>query len=305
MKNPFKRFKVEKPAVDPEPFAPPVSEQIDSPAVPEEIAVDPSPALQSRSADDGFTEWCRSRIRGGIERRERNDIYEAYNVYGIDHSGRLICRRWHRYPEHERDFDLSYSRELSFEDFNRRLLNELDKGDLTLNEYLGAIRQAEIANGSSDQQDENSIGFSGNDEAILRAFCDGMDHLKDQTYLHQNGVLCCECESIAAGERLNIRFRRLLRYDALDMQVAGVSKTDVSGYDIDDIWILGVYNRLHERASSCRVMTLTSEWSLNKESLWLMLVGGFPDLDGEILIAVGGSENFTRFGFYSLDFSSK
>ena len=59
MKNPFKRFKVEKPAVDPEPFAPPVSEQIDSPAVPEEIAVDPSPALQSRSADDGFTEWCR------------------------------------------------------------------------------------------------------------------------------------------------------------------------------------------------------------------------------------------------------
>ncbi len=121
MKNPFKRF---RPAAE----EPPTVTEAPEPAV--EAEPEPVPEVPK----DSFTEWCRSQIRGGIERRERNDIFEAYSVYGVD-GGRLTCRYYHRYPEHEREFDLSDTRALSFNDFNRRLLSELDRGDLRLAAY--------------------------------------------------------------------------------------------------------------------------------------------------------------------------
>ena len=124
MKNPFKR---KKPAVEPEA----VIEAVQT-AVPEPEAIaEPEPA----EPYDGFDEWFRTRTRGGIERRERNDIFEEYCVYGADESGALTCRRYHRYPEHERDFDLSYSRTLTFDELIRRLLSELDMGDIKLPAY--------------------------------------------------------------------------------------------------------------------------------------------------------------------------
>ena len=118
MKNPFKFFRPssEKPKTEPIADAPEET-VIPTPTEPEQPVKQP-PA-------DPFVEWCRSQVRGGIERRERNDIFEAYNVYGVDEHDRLTFRRYHRYPEHERDFDLSYSRTLTFEELNRRLLSEL------------------------------------------------------------------------------------------------------------------------------------------------------------------------------------
>ena len=300
MKNPFKKKKaipkiadIPAPSPSPEP----------QPEEPIAEPVEHSPLPAAKEPEDDFTEWCRSQVRGGIERRERNDIYEAYTVYGADGDGRFICRRYHRYPEHEKDYDLSYSRVLTFDELNRRLLAELDKGDVKLAAYHTAMQEAARL---TDPADSSRIDeFTDEEQEVLQAFCDGMDNLKDKSYLHRDGVLCCECESAAGGERLNLRFRKLLPCDALHATISGVRKEEISGYDIDNIWILGVFNRLKERAAACRVFSLTAEWSLQKESLYLILAEGFPAVRGDVLIAVGGSESFARFGFYSLDFSNK
>ena len=297
MKNPFRKKKGGDPAAEEKQIE---QEKVEAPPA-EGKEPDPLPAPAEKEPEDDFTEWCRSQVHGGIERRERNDIYEAYNVYGALSNGQLVCRRWHRYPEHEKDFGLSYSRELTFDEFNRRLLAELDRGDLKLSDYREVIRRAEALSGEPEQDEEL---FSDSEQEAICLFCEGMDHLKDHSFLHQNGVLCCECESIAGGERLNIRFRKPLRHDALNAAIAGVKKESISGYDIENMWILGVYNRLYEKGASCRVTVLTSEWSLQKESVYLIEAKGFPVISGSLLIAVGESENFRRFGFYSLDFSN-
>ena len=52
-----------------------------------------------------------------------------------------------------------------------------------------------------------------------------------------------------------------------------------------------------------RITLLTSEWSINKESVFLMTVEGFPSVDGTLLVAVADEAAFPHFGFYSLDFS--
>ena len=66
---------------------------------------------------------------------------------------------------------------------------------------------------------------------------------------------------------------------------------------------MGVANRLGECSKSRRITLLTSEWSLNKESVFLMTVEGFPSVDGTLLVAVADEAAFPHFGFYSLDFS--
>ena len=304
----FKRFRNDKTTPEPQPVPAQTEENIDTAAKapdqdePEEAA--PSPAAD-KAADDGFVEWRRSRPRGGIERRERNDIYEAYNVYGADSEGRLTVRCYHRYPEHERDFGLSYSRALSFEEFNRRLLGELDSDGLKLSDYYACIRNAvQLADSAAESAAEYS-GFDEEEEAALRAFCNAADTLQQQSYLHSEGVLRCECESVVGGERLNIWFRRPLPHDAADMPIAGVSKEEKAGYDIDNLWIMSVYNRLREKCRACSVTLLTSLWSVDKESLYLFAVNGFEGIEGSLLIAVGEADSFRRFGFYSLDFSKK
>ena len=261
------------------------------------------PKLES---EDDFTEWARSQTHGGIERRERNDIYEAYSIYGTDSKGALICRYYHRYPEHERDFDLSYSRSLTFDEFNRRLLTELDRGDMKLADYNYCAGMASSLTGNSaSPADEAYGGFTDEEISALNSFCEALDTFKDKNYINENGVYRCECESVVGGEILNIRFRKPLLHDAFDTDVPGIQKESMYGYDLDDIWIMGVYNRLNERCSSCKLTKLTSLWSLNKESLFLIKAEGFDGIDGTLLTAVGGREDFTRFGFYSLDFSNK
>ena len=259
---------------------------------------------ESNRSADGFTEWRRSQIRGGVERRERNDFFETYNVYGVDQARQLTCRCFHRYPEHERAFGMTYSRTLSFDEFNRRLLGELDKKSMTLAEYHDCIRQAEEVSGIISDSIAYDI-FSDNEYAVMQAFCDSMDTLKEKTYLHGGGLFSCDCESVVGGEPLSIRFRRPLPHDALSMEIAGVRKETIGGYDIDNLWVMSVYNRLNERCSSCRLTQLTSEWSLNHETIRLVAAEGFPGIDGELLIAVAEPTAFRRFGFYSLDFSNK
>lgn len=295
MKNPFKRHKKSADPIPEEPVAIPAPE--------EEPVPQPEPDPPAE-IDDGFTEWCRSQIRGGIERRERNDIFEAYSVYGADAAGNLTCRYYHRYPEHERDFDLSYTRALSFEQFNRRLLGELDKCDLKLADYADCIRKA-AALSDKPLPVGDADGLSDDEFAALQDFCESMDTLKDQSYLHGDGVFRCECESVVGGESLNLRFRKPLTYDALTNGADGVRMEEIGGYDIDDMWVMGVYNRLRERCTACKVIRLTSEWSLDKESVWLIRAAGFPGIGGDLLTAVAPSEQFRRFGFYSLDFSNK
>ena len=68
---------------------------------------------------------------------------------------------------------------------------------------------------------------------------------------------------------------------------------------------MSVYNRLREHCSSCTVTLLSSEWSLNHESLYLLGIEGFEGVDGTLLIALGEADSFCRFGFFSLDFLSK
>ena len=132
-----------------------------------------------------------------------------------------------------------------------------------------------------------------------------MDIFTDRGYLHGSGVFSCECVSVVGGERLTLRFRKPLRHDAVDGEVPGVTRKKRAGYDIEDLWIMGIYNRLRDRCASCEVMLLTYEWSVNKESLWLFMCEGFEGVDGVLMAAVGPSDSFSRFGFYSLDFSNK
>ncbi len=298
MKNPFKFFRSSSEKPHPEPITEAPEEKVNpEPTVPD------SPVEQPPV--DPFVEWCRSQIRGGIERRERNDIFEAYNVYGVDEHDRLTCRRYHRYPEHERDFDLSYSRALTFDELNRRLLSDLDKGDIKLPVYNDCIAKAcELC----DIPLSDSAGFNGFSEAesaALRDFCEAFDTLTDQEYRTTDGVFCCACRSVVGDEAFNLRFRKPLPHDAINGDIAGVSKTPIEGYDIESLWIMGVYNRLRDRCQSCRVTVLTSEWSLKKESVFLMQAEGFSTINGTLLLAVADEASFPRFGFYSLDFTNK
>ena len=276
----------------------------------EEIAVEKGDIISGRQKRteeiDSFVEWGRSNLRGGIERRERNDIYEAYNVYGTDGEGRLICRRYHRYPEHEREFGVSYSRELRFEEFNSRLLGELDRCDMSLGDYLACIRSAEAITGfdSSDGEDAYE-GFPEQEETILTGFCDHLDTLKDKGYLHRNGVFRCECESLYDPVKLNLWFRKPLPHDAIHAEVAGVKREEIGGYDIDHLWVMSVYNRLYERSESCKVTRLTSQWSVRHEKVYLVRCEGFKGIGGTLMAAIGEAEDFSRFGFYALDFASK
>lgn len=296
MKHPFKFFRSsEKPKHEPITEAP---EEV-SPAT-----AKPEPPMAQPPVDP-FIEWCRSQVRGGIERRERNDIFEAYNVYGVDEHKRLTCRRYHRYPEHERDFDLSYSRTLTFDELNRRLLSDLDKGDIKLPVYNDCIAKARELCDIPLPENEEFNGFTEEETAALRDFCEDFDTLTDREYRTADGVFCCACRSVVGDEMLNLRFRKPLPHDAMNGEIAGVSKMPIEGYDIESLWIMGVYNRLRERSQSCRVTVLTSEWSLKKESVFLMQAEGFPSIDGTLLLAVADEASFPRFGFYSLDFTNK
>lgn len=281
----------------------PVTEK---PAVPEKAAPDPEvKAPEQKAPDDGFTEWRRSQVRGGVERRERNDFYEAYSVYGADRDGQLTCRLYHRYPEHEREFGLSYSRTLSFDEFNTRLLSELDKGSISLTGYHDCIEKAERLTDSAADPDSAPDAFSESEAAAMRGFCETLDILKERRYAHSNGVFSCEGESVVGEETLYLRFRKPLRHDALGRETAGVGREKVYAYDIENLWIMSACNRLSERCNSYSITKLTSVWSAKKESVYLIEAKGFPGVEGTVLIAVGAAEDFFRFGFYSLDFSSK
>ena len=302
MKNPFRRNKKNPAESLAAPLPSPVPEAAEEPAEPD-VTVDAAPTAQASAPDDGFVEWRRSRMHGGIERRERNDIYEAYSVYGADAEGRLTVRLYHRYPEHERDFGLSYSRALNFSDFNRRLLGELDQGGLTLEDYRVCITNAQQLTEPGAAITDEIPCFSEAEEAALRSFCDSADILKDQRYLHSEGVLSCECGSAVGDDRLIIRFRRPLPHDAYGTDVPGVIKEEKGGYDIDNLWIMGVYNRLRDSCGGCQVTLLTSAWSIEKESLWLCRCEGFTGVEDDLLVAMGDADSFRRFGFWSLDFS--
>ena len=84
-----------------------------------------------------------------------------------------------------------------------------------------------------------------------------------------------------------------------------VAMAAVGGYDITDMWVMSVFNRLNERCRSCKVTRLTSQWNIEKETVWLMTATGFPGVGGTVLIAVAPTADFRRFGFFSLDFSNK
>ena len=300
MKNPFKFFRSS--AEQPDPSPDPTTEIAEEPAIPAPPDPDPEPPVEQ---PDPFTEWCRSQIRGGIERRERNDIFEVYNVYGVDEDNRLTCRHYHRYPEHERDFDLSYTRVLTFDELNRRLLSDLDKGDIQLPAYNDCIKKARDLCDVPAPDAPEFNGFTDEETAAVKEFCEAFDTLTDKEYRTADGVFICACRSVVGDEILNLRFRKPLPHDALNGDVAGVSKTPMEGYDIESLWIMGVYNRLSVRCQSCRVTQLTSEWSLNKESVFLMQAEGFPSVDGTLLLAVADEASFPKFGFYSLDFANK
>ncbi|MBQ3264255.1 MAG: hypothetical protein IJH07_00620 [Ruminococcus sp.] len=301
MKNPFRFFrsKTEHQDTQPQPTTLPIPEEpAESPAVPAE-----KPLETAKPADD-FIEWCRTQVRGGIERRERNDIFEAYSVFGTNSAGQLICRYYHRYPEHEREFDLSYTRVLSFDEFNRRLLTELDRGDLKLSVYNACIKKAEdLTQNGTDRPEYEDL--SDAEITAITSFCSAVDTLIDQEYRHSDGIFYCSCRSAVGGEILNLRFRKPLPHDALDSEAAGVSEVSVEAYDIDNLWIMGVCNRVREHCASCSITKLTSEWSLRKETVYLISAEGFPDVGGTLLIAVADEAAFPHFGFYALDFSKK
>lgn len=305
MKNPFRRFRGEKPsAVSPATEQPAVSEPPAEPIRAESIraaAPAPDPPVPE-TPTDSFVEWCRSNVRGGVERRERNDIFEAYNVYGVD-GDRLVCRCYHRYPEHQRDFELSLNRSLRFDEFNRRLLSELDRGDLTLEKYSDSI-----ANAQRLTADTVEVGYAPLSETELKAldrFLESLDTLTVKERLFSCGVLRLECESVIGAEELNLWFRKILPFDAAFGEVAGVTRTPIKGYEIESLWVMSLYNRLCERCSACEVHLLTSSWSVTQASVYLLTARGFPDIDAPLLIAVGDRAGFLHFGFYALDFSKK
>lgn len=267
-----------------------------------EKTAEPSAEEKDPGEGDSFTVWCRSRTRGGIERVERNDIYEEYSEYGTDGDGRLVYRYYHRYPEHERSFDLSDERTLNFDAFNSRLLSELDRGAVSLEDYNACITKA-------GQSDDNPKGFfTGFDEtqtAVLRRFCEGIDTLRDKTFRSSDGIFRCEGVSVVGEETLDILFRKPLQHDALYQKVSGVTRSEADAYGIDDLWIMSVVNRLRERCASCRVETLRSDWSLKGETVCLIICESFEGIGGDLIAAVAPIESLTRFGFYSLDFSNK
>ena len=300
MKNPFRRKRAAQSSDKPIQTPPTVEEP--APQA-EELPKAAAPA-EDTTPDDGFTEWRRTQVRGGIERRERNDIFEGYGVFGATADGKPAFRYYHRYPEHEKDFSLSYSRELSFEEFNSRLLSELDKGDIKPDAYDDCIRRAEELTGLPCA--EGAEAWLSDAEAdVIQAFCDGMDNLTDKEYLRGRGDLRCACRSAVGDEELQLWFRKPLRHDALDTEVAGVSRTEIYGYDIENLWIMGVYNRLRERCQKCRILLLTSEWSVSRETVCLMAAEGFDGVEGTLLLAIGDAAAFSRFGFYSLDFARR
>ena len=299
MKNPFKLFDRSKKEA-PEPHPPAVSE----PETPVEIPAPAEPPTPS-VPEDAFEEWLRTRIGGGVERRERNDIFEAYGVFGAD-GEKLVYRLYHRYPEHERDFGLSYSRELTLEEFNSRLLLELDKASITLCGYSECIKKAEALSGlSAPVPDGIPNELTVPESEILQSFCDSIDTLKDKNCSFNNGVFRCEGTSVAGSEELNIRFRRLLERDAYYSPPSGVSRIKTESYDIDDIWIMGICNRLRESGAKLIINKLSSEWSLNSGTVFLILAENMSGIDGKLLIAVAEPADILRFGFYSLDFNSK
>ena len=297
MKNPFRFFRSDK-----------KSPEKPMPAVPE-VPAEEEPATTSVSLpepsepDDGFVEWLRTRQHGGIERRERNDIFEAYTVYGVDQNGSLTCRLFHRYPEHEKEFGMSYSRALGFDDFNKRLLSELDRGYIDLCGYNACIQQAEALPAVTPSFDSPYSGFHESEISALRGFCESADTLTDKEYRTSDGVFRCSCRSIVGDESLNLWFRRPLPHDALYMDISGVGRTAVAGYDLESMWIMGIYNRLAGRCKSVSVTLLTDEWSLSRETICLMTLKDFDVVDGTLLLAVSDVSAFPRFGFYSLDFS--
>ena len=307
MKNPFHKIFSKKPdTAAKNPSAVISDEAAAAPKADAEVTqqkpvseAEPSPAKKEPA--DTFILWCRSKTRGGVERRERSDIYEAYNAYGTDNDT-LVCRCYHRYPEHEKDFSVTVSRTLTFDEFNTRLLCELDKGDLTLPDYKQCIEKAAVLsslsiNGSSFE------GFHEEETSALRAFCDAIDILGEKSCLSQNGVFCCEGKSVVGDEPISICFRRPFPFDAMNRDTAGVQKEEIDGWDIDNMWLMGVYNRIRENTSSHRLFRLTSQWSLNKETVLLLSCEDFSSLKGTVLIAAGSAEDLSRFGFYSLGFS--
>lgn len=261
-----------------------------------------SPEESISEVSDSFIEWFRTPTRGGIERRERNDIFECYGVYGCDTDGRLIYRYYHRYPEHERDFSLSYNRQLDFKSFNNRMLTELDSDSIKLSDYYECIAKAEEISGITSDMSDNSA-LSDNDIATIRIFCDSLDILQGQSYLARDTSLSCECESVVGGDRLIIRFRKSVTHDPIIEDVAGVKKETIGGYDIDNLWIMGIFNRLRDNCDAVKVYSLTSEWSLSGDSLYLFNAVGFKDISCDLIIAAGAADSFRKFGFYSLSFN--
>lgn len=310
MKNPFRFFKSrstdntikDRPAVTQEDDAS-IAANTDNATALSTSEGDAS-AVRQDEPEDRFVEWCRSRTRGGIERIERNNIYEMYSVYGSDDAGRLICRCYHRYPEHERDFALSYSRVLKFDEFNARLLTELDKGGMSLADYDECIKRAEQT-ADIKPHEGDCRAFDGQDIAALRDFCELLTNIKDKSYRYSEGIYRCAGESIVGDCALNIWYRRLLPHDALRADTAGMTKTPIEAYDIEDIWIMGLCNRLRENGAVCRILRLQSEWSVTQQVVYLIEAEGIPSVKGTVLIAVAAAENFPRFGFYALDFSNK
>ena len=129
--------------------------------------------------------------------------------------------------------------------------------------------------------------------------------MKGQTFLHSEGALSCECESVVGEEFLQIRFRKPLRHDAINEEIGGVTRKPIEGYDIENLWIMSIYNRLREKCAACKVSLLTYEWSAAKEAVHLLIAEGFEGIGGTLMIAVGSPEDMSRFGFWSLDFSGK
>ncbi|WP_407383864.1 hypothetical protein [Ruminococcus sp.] len=307
MKNPFKRFRSKAKKTEPLPQA----EAIEASAPEEAAKEEQSPgepvareAVPKAPADD-FTEWCRSLVQGGIVPNGRNDIFEAYSVFGANSEGRLICRYYHHYPEYEKDFGLSYSRALTFDEFNKRLLAELDKGDIKLNAYHACMEKARAVSKIPEGKYPPREGFTEAETAALKQFCEAADTLTDPQFRSANGVFYCGSRSVVGDLELHLRFRKPLPFDALDAEVPGVSRKQVEIYEIDDIWILSICNRLREQCQSCNITLLTSEWSLQQEKVTLIVAEGFPGIEGTLLTVVADEAAFPRFGFYSLDFSKK
>jgi len=298
MKNPFSFFNASKRAAgSPDAYPYPDRGQ-------DEPVILPSRSASDREAevpDDGFHEWMRTTTRGGIEPGGRSDIYETYSVYGADAQERIIRRCYHRYPEHARAFDLSCSRVLTFDELNRHLLEELDKGGVTLDDYHACIAAAEkLMHKESDTPPD--MEFSEDEYAVLRSFCESLDTLRDKECHAGRGVFRCSGVSVVGDEELWLNCRKSLTHDALYGESYGISRTEIGGYDIENLWILSVYNRLRERCDRCRVILLKSEWNLSQKPVTLLVAEGVQGISGALLVTVADIETLSRFGAYSLTF---